>query len=535
MLDNFEKPHYMRYVPECVDDSSKKYCIRLSTKGLDIPNFENIKHLLVFQTSTFKKLEVNGNDPIIWESLFGIINMFFNTLSKDDQTTLTTHMVLLHSSINEFIQTEHMEKFSDFINQKSVEVSDNNNAMDLCGKLYKFVEKTIHIKDDPDIGTGAQHTEELTFEKHQVLLVLTITLLCKLYSPISGIIMTNIKGPIDCKLKEMHASALFKILLSEHYQTLTDKMWFYIKNQINKIFKETYSTIFFAWTPNKLADYIFASLLVRNFINIDLLNRDSNIMVYMVVTCKKIIESKYREASKSPVQQRVQFASVIGDDSNIAQMELDSVTSYKTCDVVPIINSYITKCCTRYRISYDIDNDVYNQCLKYYTYNKVRPTHFNKFLACGIFGHDIGGGKGILMLHQKEYTQLMTILTLLCFNYGYYKLGCMVSAGISDKIKIVNTPADNMMTLNYASSFAYSNCKNVYDKTCAGSNNKDWDKSMLKLVEHLTKTNYVYNTAPISWDKINIENANGKIIENNHDLISELCGLIDSLVIQSID
>ena len=535
MLDRFEKPHYMRYIPECVDTESKKYCIRLSTKGLDIPNYDTVKPLLTFQTSTFKKLEVNGNDPVIWESLFGIINMFFNTLSKDDQTTLTTHLILLHKSINNFIKTQDMEKFSDFINEQSIEINNNDNAMNLCGKLYKFISKTIVLKEDKEIGEGAQHTEELTFRTEQVRLVLTITVLCKLYSPISGIIMTNIKGPIDCKLKEMHASALFKTLLREKYQALSDKIWFYIKNQINKIFKETYSTVFFAWTPNKLADYIFASLLVRNFINIDLLNRDSNIMVYMVVTCKKIIESKYREASKSPVQQRVQFASVTGDDSNIAQMELDSVTSYKTCDVVPIINSYISKCCTRYLLNYDIDHELHEKCFKYYTYNKVRPTHFNKFVACGIFGHDIGGGKGILMLHQKEYTQLMTVLSLLCFNYGYYKLGHMISAGVSSKIKIVNSVSDNMMTLNYASSFSYSNCKNAYDQTCAGVNSKDWDKAILKLVEHLTKTNYVYNTAPQIWDNINTENVNGKIIENNHELIAELCGLIDALVIQNIE
>ena len=532
-LETLDKAHHVRYVPKLrtMDDEenpSLMFDIGIDIKGLDIENLENIEPLLNIRTHTFKKIERQGNDPLVWHAIFGVSNMFLNTLSKKDQETFVTHLVTLHNDILEFTKTQDMEQFSKFITKKAIEVQKVEESMDLCAKICAFAEKTIPLNKDKDVGNGSQHTEEFTFYRRHVLQLLTITLLSKLYGPISGLIMSIIKGPVDCKLKEMHAAALFKVILKHRYQALVDKLSKYLKNQINKVFEENYSTIFFAWTPNKLADYIFSSLLVRNFINVNLLDSDGDIMVYTVVTCKKIIKSKYREACKSPVQPRLQYAnSNNSEDSAIAQMELDSISSYKTCDVVPIINTYIDKCCTKYMLQYDISVESYNNTLAYFRYHKVVPTTFNKFVACGLFGHDIGGGRGLLMLHQEEYTKLISILVLVCFNQGHYKLGHMVVARISDKLKLIPTASDNILSLNFASNFAYVNCKTVYDQRCTGATGKEWDRKMEKLVGHLTKFNYVYNTPVELWDELKTTNSNGKLIENDHGLFEQLCSFIE--------
>ena len=533
-LNSLEKSHYVKYIPELRktddgDESADMFDIKIDIKGLDIVNLENVQSLLTISTNTFKKIERLGHGPLVWHAIFGVSNMFLSTLSKEDQEKFVRHLMTLHNDILEFTKNKDMENFSEFIAEKAIDVQKNEESMNLCEKISIFAERTIPLNKDKDVGNGSQHTEEFTFYRRHVLQLLTITLLSKLYGPISGLIMSIIKGPVDCKLKEMHASALFKEVLKFRYQALVDKLSKYLKNQINKVFEENYSTIFFAWTPNKLADYIFSSLLVRNFINVNLLDKDGDIMVYTVVTCRKIIKSKYREACKSPVQPRLQYAnSNNSEDSAIAQMEL--VSSYKTCDVVPIINTYIDTCCNKYMLQYDIKIDNYNSTLAYFKYHKVVPTTFNKFIACGLFGHDIGGGRGLLMLHQEEYTKLITILVLVCFNQGYYNLGHMASSRISDKLKLTPTVADNMLSLNFASNFAYTNCKTMYDQRCTGSTGKEWDRRMEKLVAHLTKFNYVYNTPNELWDGLNLPNLNGKVIANDHGLFEQLCSFIELLI-----
>jgi len=519
----------MEYIPH----TDERANIKLKILNLNVPKNGYVDSLFEFSTSSFNKICQGKRDPYKWQSVFGLINIFFTELSKTEQEKLVVHILDLHLTCLEGMRKSDVRIIPGMITEIAQKIDKCEKDLDLCAKIKKFAIANVPMGNTRK-ESMPHHTKESTFELSHVHEIVTIILLAKLYAPIFGVLITGIRGPIDCSLKEMHASAIFKNLFIRKYQGIIDKLFSYILNQVKKfkkVFNNNLNVIFRGWTQNKMADYIYSNLFTRNFINVDLLDKKSDIMIYVFSMIKSGMESKFKESYENQIETRVVFKSTSDEDSSFSQLEIDSISSPKTCDIDVLINSQTNNVCNRVMRLYDIDSNDFEETFKYFTYFKVMPTVFNKFISAGFFGKFFGGGKSILMLNQENYIKIISLLSLIFLKKEYIRLAIMITAQASTNIKILQRTSDNSLMLNYMCSFAYKNCKESYDNSSNGSTGKDWDTHLKIIVDDLARVEYYHSSTPTLYERVKIKDANGKLIDNDHQIIDEACRFISTHII----
>ena len=215
---------------------------KLNIDDLDIPNKENLEHLLLFNIGkTYVKLTNIGkvvkpdehhDGPLRddnWDVTFANVNQFFNSLTKEQQTVLAQGFIMIHHTIQDFFNSNfNILNISQTMRKVAEQLDEVDMAIDLMGNLRKYVDNNMVVGLYEGAGKRAQDSDKLTFQPEQVKDLMGITLLCKMLCPIYGVIISNVEKFVDTKLKETHCVAILTKMYQRRCPELIEKLMHYI-------------------------------------------------------------------------------------------------------------------------------------------------------------------------------------------------------------------------------------------------------------------------------------------------------------------
>lgn len=529
----------MRIVPHLSLDLS--VYARLDISDLDVPNKENLEHLTLFPVGSYTKLVKirHKHKPLqedikddIWDMVYASVNRFINTLPSAEQITIAQGFMLIHNTVLEFFKSNpDMLQFNSMLRQVGAQLNELEEELDLCTKLRAYIDENIVVGLYEGAGKRAQDSEALTFQPEQVRDVMTITLLCKMLSPIYGCILNAMDKHIDTNMKVPLAVTILTTLFNRRYPALIEKLYNYIKHTIIQNNDESTSGYMHGYDNNSITYAMYSALMIRQLVNIDLRIQNGNLMTYILVSVKRAIATVRSGIKKDPTYSRKPIQTRHEEDGNTAQLEIDSMTSRKTLDVGPIIVASINPTIKTLMVKYQIDDAAYQESLEFYQRNPIIPNPINQDINSMIFGRHIGGGAGLRMLRSVEYTKLTTLAQLIIFSIdvNYYELGHMVTARMADTA-VDTTINPSLFKVKVGSSQAYRTIKQNFEDSPFGFKGKDWDHHVQKIVENLTTNKYVLNTSNFLWNWLDEDNMNGKVFSPTDATITAICSLYEFIL-----
>jgi hypothetical protein len=512
-------------------------CVRLDISDLNIETtdtelkrlLDETKDLFIFKTSTYVKLKPGRQDDG-WNAVFGAINVFMNTLDTNEKIELATCIGYMHDKIITWfkIHDQDMQELEPFIRELGAMLDLLDINIDLCTKLREFVVGHMPIGLFADAGKRAQDSEDLTFHPDEVIDLMTITLLCKMFSPIFSTLMRSLNKRIDTKMKEIQCASIFSMLFSRRYKPLIVKLEHYIEHTVKQVTETSLSSLMHGYNDYSLTLHLKSQLLIRQFVNVDLSIKNGNLMTYIIVSAKRAIRTAFSSINKTPTYSRKPIMSKHEDDGNTAQIEIDSMTSKKLSDTKELISVAVDDT-MKYLHIYDINPDSYEEVLSYYRKNPIVPTPINQMLCNMFYADDLGGGRGISYLKAPDYTRLVALLQMILFqlDVNYQSLAHAMTMHQSSDQGMSTMINDGQFRLSIGATDAYRKCKMRLEASPFGANGKDWDNHIQELTEHLLMTGYTYNTAPWLWNWLDKDNLNGKLIEPEEITIVAICSFYD--------
>lgn len=527
----------MEFVPIKLIDGTA--CARLDISDIDLPNKEKLEHLLTFQIATYVKLKkastrnyMNDSDNV-WNITFASVNRFLNSLEDNDKLAIAQTIVLIHSSLIEFFKQDNLFQINALMRDMGEHINNMDLATNICDKLREYVVNNMVVGVYKGAGKRAQDSNILTFTPEHVIDLMTITLLCKMLSPLFGVIMKGLDKKIDSKLKETHCVAMLNTLFQRKYKALIEKLQHYIKHVVKQCIDESTSSLMHGYNINSLSFYMYTTLLARQFVNVNLGIKNGNLITYIFVSVKRAIATAKSTILQKPTYNRKPMSSRHDDeDGNVAQIEIDSLVSRKTMDVPALVVAAIPKTIGMQLNQYSIEVDEYDASTRYYVEKSpIIPNPINKDLNSMFYGKDLGGGKGILMLHGLDYMRITSLLQMivLSIDANYVPLAHMLTATISTTTTMDLSINASLFKLNAGSSQAYKSCRQRFENSPYGTRGKEWDNHIQQLTDHLVTNTYVYNTSPWLWNWLETDNLNGKNMEIDERIVTGLCSFYDFL------
>jgi len=499
--------------------------VRMNIKDLPIEHKENFAPLLEFPISSYTKLFRGREIPSSWVKTFELVNVFLSETDIVDQIKIAQFLIIAHDSVIKFFSEEGLVGISKLTQDLGDKLNELDLSINLCDRLKAFIVANVPIGDFSKAGTRDQDTASLTFREHEAKELLSIVLLNKLLTPLFGVFIEYSKKKLDTQLKEVHCVTILTPLIRRKFFGLMTKLQNYIKHTINSKWSESPTSVFHSHTLDSMSEIITATIIVKDFVNVDLFYKDGNLMKYINAAAKHSIMTN-RTSEKNPIYPRLPMSATDGDDGNIAQLEIDSATSIKMFDTTTIVKSAIQNAVYKLIDTHEIENNLYTQCVQYYKNNLITPSTINQIVTISYFSNSIGGGKGISFLSASEYAQLIAITQIVMFKLGYHELAHMLTVK-HGSVKMIPTDLDNRIKVTCTTSDEFRNCKTKYDKSPIGADGTAWTNKINKVVQDITSTNYIYNTADQLWDIWDNTNLNDKIVVCSENIIPALCSFVE--------
>lgn len=508
--------------------------LAIDTGDLNIDNKESLVESLLFRMNSYeigkaRKRSRFSNEPEIdtWDKTYAVSNRMLESMPAKAAEKYVLAMAEAHkivdstfSSGNAIGMESMAHKIGDILDTLDKEVG-------ICDYIFGYITEHVPFALTPDAGRHAQDSQEMTWYPEQAHVLMTIVLLCKIVSPIFGLVATYLPENL-APYRDAICSQTLMTLLDRKYPEIVTKLQYYIKKIASRSVKEDKSALMNGITIEGACFSVYTSLLTRTYVNVNLMATGSNPITMTHVNIKKIIGSHNQKAIKHKAEERRPPTISSSDDDRIAQMEIDSMTSRKTADVVPITRFAVRDIIKRVKAEYDISDDDFYQSYGFYLTHPIVPNVINRNMNAVFYGKALGGSRGLLLLKSEEYTQLTCLLQLVLFtiNVNYQELGHMMTAspaiGVSSGTLNVNT-----LKARATNSISYKNIKNMFESNPHGVNGKGWDKYVAEITENVTINKVLYNTSNFIWNWLEQDNLNGHAIDVTEKTIHAFCGMYE--------
>lgn len=455
------------------------------------------------------------------------VNKFLETLSIDHQRKLAMTIFNMHVQICQIfttnIKVSELEEFTYDLGEFLITL---DNEIGLIEKIANFVSTQVPLGDFQEIGTREQDTKELTFLEPDVHGLTVIAILNKMLSPLFSVFMNILrnKKELNCDLGyELPCVFILSKILSRHYPDLIEKFKGYISHNIKKknSFTESDSATMLHLTPNTMCIKMYAQLLIRSFVNVDLYNMDRNLMSFV---CRSILDAtnstakninEYRVFVRKPTvkHQDEDTSGYLDVNSSVSRVPFDTA-KITVSAVLPTVKT----CLATYAQIFSEDDFV--QSLAYYRQNTIVPNAWNRYLANAFYRNFLGGSQSIQMLKSSQFNELIACLQMVALKQGYIELAHMLTARRSD-----STCPENLQFSSRYRSGLYEKVREIFENGPIGPLAKSFDQYMAIMVQDIATHNWYFNSSMVIWEATDHEPLNGEPIPLK-SVIEEGCGLI---------
>ncbi len=532
----------MKFVKK-IDDIGKAF-VYLDLEGIKVQGQPSlIESLCTFDIYTYKLFRANEQD-VAWEQVFGPVHLFLDTLTNEEKKSFAETMLAMHYRIQEWATSSessynkeenilsHREGIYTVKEQLSNDLAAFNQKIRLLDRLRDFVIKNLPIPVINNPGGRAQDTKEMTFLRDDFIELTCIVLVCKMFSPVIGIFLESCKKFMANNLKEPHGVAILNGILKER-QELIDKLMHFIHQLIHPFIKDPdQSHLFRGYTINTLLDQIYAAILVRRLICVDLFYKDGNgnLLTYITSCTRSAAQTATTHGATKTAVRTLRYPNEregSGDEGNLSTLETESRKSSSTIDVPILVRSFARRMIPSFCLQYEIDIPLLDAATAYHTTNPVIMTPINTFIMCSALGGYLGGASSIHMLTAEMCNRIVPMLQLHLIDLGLINLAVAMTIVPTDGSKTIPTHEDNQLKVAWKSSYDYRNCQKRF---VVNVGNLTWDTKIEHIVDELTKRFWVHQTSPAIWNKLGSEYLTGKTYQTSEKIAQEICGYLLSCV-----
>lgn len=521
----------MRFVKKKDSVLGKSY-VYLDLEKLKLPfNNVDITPLLSFHADTYSVLKTNADDKK-WDTVFGIPTHFLNLQSDEVRIQYASTLAAMHYEIlNTLNNNDELDgaTMMNLSNKLSNMLAQFDLKTDLYPKLVKYTEENIVIQSFAGVGERAQDSAEMTFYTNDVIRLTAVTIFCKMLTPIFGVFIESCKKKMDNAYKEIHCLSILRDFIANRCQELIDKLQNFVariaKPMLNRI-KLTH--VWNGFTFSIIISQIFASILTRRTIVVDLKKPGGNIMTFVTSCTRAAAQTQFSSTGfKTAVVEIVTpDENVTDQDGNMSNLEAESKPSNTTADFGIIIELAIRKLEEDFVYEHDLDPNTVQIARSFYEYNHVEVTPMNLFLMSLLFGPALCGAKSIELLDTKEFNKLIPLMQLFFINQGYTDLVHLVSLSKSGQFKTQPSGSEMLLRSTWNSSFEYKNCNDKFPYVVG---DLSWDTALKGIVETITTDSYKYNSAPVIWEIMHQDIRNSDIYVAPESLAKTICVFISQM------
>lgn len=536
----------MRFVRK-LHPSNGQFSVYLDMEGLTLPipklegststieeDNNNLDTFCYFKISTFDILRPKKEDgDDFFDDVFRPIHVFFDRCNHEEKIALATMYLNMHFDILDKLRvTEDVQtNISDVTSKLSLYLADVDKRIDIVGKLRAIVDETIPVPMFNNIGDRPQDSEEMTFHRESVLELATVVLLSKLMTPIFGVFIERCKKKMDTSLKELHTVGILKDIFENRFRNIVLKLKNFLFNLIKPHVKDEIKYVYHGYTLFLVVEQIFAAIVVRRFVNVNLHQPNCNIMTYITACARSAITSTTSTASshKSSVGEIKKPEELHGDDGNTSILEVESRRSVRTADQLGLVD-LATECAIRsFLQEYEVPRKDYEEAVNYYLENPSPLTPIGVYLLCTYFGKALGGAGSIASMSVKSSTKLIAVMQIILIKLGYPELVHILTVRKALFNKIIPTQVDNMIRATWNNTYEYRNVSQRFPYSIVDLR---WDTKLKEIVEYITVNNHYRNTAPIICAMMGETDAgNEQIYMYNDTIVIQLCSFLSTITV----
>lgn len=537
----------MKFVKE-YNEIGRSY-IHIDLEGLAMPKFGfDIEPLLNFTVDTYDVLRAKQPEAK-WDMVFKVPEAFLKTLTDEELQQVASTYIYCHylilQEINKVkpipetnrvladqIKNINAEIFMKLEDALSDCIAKLDQSIDLVPKLISYTAQNVPIQQFEGVGERPQDSSEMTFYRNDVVQLTALAIVSKMFAPITGIFIKKFMGlGIDNQYKDIHCAVMFKKLISNRFPELSEKLVRYITRIIKPFTKQQKNptNLYNAFTADVTQQYIYATMLARKLITVDLYKENANLITFLNACAKETASSQIGGSVNRPaVSYRTaikDMPSTSGEDGNGSVLEQESSTSDKTADYDSIIQFTVADIRKNFTHEFDLDEEIVQAAEMYYlnTTPPVTISSNNSYLLSIMFGSRLCGAKTIEMLSSKDLALLIPLMQLYFIKHGLFDLVHVVSAINTGGHKATLSGAETQLSAGWCNNYAFANCAKRFPYVVNGMT---WCTGLKKMVDDITTISHVYHTAPAIWDILHQENVNGKDYIPAVTLSESICNFI---------
>jgi len=488
---------------------------------------------LTFRITTYNKLAYIQKDQH-YGYMFNPVNSLLATLSVDEQKTIGMMFAKAHDLIDSMDTIGDLTKTTEKISRVVYNAFKDTG---LSEKIREYVRGSkIPIPALEGIGDQPHHTDEKTFYHNDYIQLTAIVFVCKLLCPIFGELIFVTKGDLDNNLKEIHCIPIMRDLLGNDFEYISNKLSRYLTMNCEQWVKRSnnqnnmsLTNAFSGFTTDQFGLYVYASILVKKFVNVDLYGTSGDIVVYIFSCAKNTVGNHMLNIkNKNRVLPRIlpndNTVVVDGNDSN---MEAESVVSSATADV-PILTIFAVEHAIKDMLGeYELDIQAYESAVKFYHNNIVPATDLNTYILCTFVGHRIAGAMGIELLPADIYSKLLAVTQLYMLKLNMVDVAHAMTMMSTNTLKTEYSKIDTTIEMSMGASFSYKNLKRMFPYKIG---HMAWDTKAEKICSDIITKVHTYNTAPVMWDMIGQENINNSVWQYDERILKDIFEFINHVL-----
>lgn len=557
----------MRFVRKT--DSFGRYYVHLELDGMSVPDsIANVPDLLDFRYETYKALK--NSDEESWAKVFGPVDTFVNTVLNDDERMkFVVVITFMHYQIldvmEKIVQRKQLTKdavkaspyyqytapiaqqnktdgviICDLENNLSAMLNEFDKEIDLYPKLVDYVERgNVPIQSFKGVGTRAQDTPEMSWYRPDIVKLTALVLLCKMFNPIFGVFMSFFKaktGDLDGSYKEVHSVAILKDIIDDRCRDIIDKLEYYLNNTIDKMInssnQENLTRTYNGCTDNAIHHFVYAQILTRRFVSVDLFHPSSNLMTFIVACAKSSTNTQFSDNNFRTAARTFTYPndSDKEDDGNLSNLEVESRFSNKTADYELLVRVAAQQTVDIFINEYEMDREIVDSAYSYYTTSAhIDLTDYCMYMLGIAFGKNLCGARSVEMLNAVDAAKLVVVLQYYLIVQGYNDLAVAITAHPTGAHQDHISGQDVVLRNSWKSSFEYKNCAGRFQIELP---NFKWSTGLENAINTFINEEHIINVAPALWLLMDSEPCNGEQYNPSTNFAKDTCSFIQQHYLQ---
>lgn len=475
------------------------------------------KDLLTFRTNEYPTL---CRDLSILGNVINPVNLFFSSLSLEDQSAIAQTLGLLHLILTS--TPEVPSKFQSSLTECGNIILALDKEINLCDKLFEYTSNNIPVDDMTESGNRPQDTADMTFTREEIIAFTSMGLMCKLFFPITGLLLLMSKRLSVAGFREADCASIYTPILNKNWNFLMTRLEFYANSLVSKRIHDDSVSAFHGLTLSTVVMRTKANVFIKKFVTENIYN--GNVAKYITACIRTGTTSQYENAkTRQNVQFRQDPSDKASEEGNTSKMESESKPSKHSADFPIILRHQTQRIWGEYINRYELDENVILQAKSFYDVNLLAPTSLSMYILTNFFGEAFGGGKSMQYIKMDTHTYMVATLQHIMLKLGSPSLIHALSMVPSSRLKTKIPDGQKMFSHTWSSTSEFKRCKQQF---AVGFGEKTWDSKLSSIVDELVKYVFLHNTAPVFWEMLDRKNNNGTTIHDYGNMIKDTCKLL---------